>query len=163
MSATLDPAATTRETLIEDVLAQIDVLSAHRRRAICSQPLHREVSLPQLHVLMLLQERGRMMVSELAGDLHISMPSASSIVDRMEENGLVERTRDAADRRVVYVEITERGGALVEEMMGVKRETVKGLLGAMSDQELGDLLRGIEALHRVLSRLGGAGAGQAEG
>jgi len=151
----LEPLPRTRETLIEEALARIDALSARRRRMLCEQPLHRDVSLPQLYVLMLLQERGRMMVSELSGELHISMPSASSIVDRIEENGLVERTRDDIDRRVVHVELTERGRALVEEIMGLKREAVQGLLGAMTDEELTDVVRGAEALERALTRLGG--------
>jgi DNA-binding MarR family transcriptional regulator len=150
-----DPQLESREALIEEALERIDALAAHRRRAMCEQPLHREVSLPQLHVLMLLQERGRMMVSELAGLLRISMPSASSIVDRIEENGLVERTRDAADRRVVYVEITDRGRALAEDLMGLKRETMQRLFGAMTDEELGDMVRGMAALERALGRMHG--------
>jgi DNA-binding MarR family transcriptional regulator len=156
MSATLEHASPTREALIEELLAAVDDLAARRRRAICEQPLHREVSLPQLHVLMMLQERGRMMVSELAGLLHISMPSTSSIVDRVEENGLVERTRDAADRRVVYVEITDRGRALVEEMMGLKQESMQRLFDAMTDDELQDVVRGVKAVHAVLRRIEGS-------
>jgi DNA-binding MarR family transcriptional regulator len=153
MSATLEPARLTRKELIEEALDRIDELSARRRRAICEQPLHREVSLPQLHVLMTLQERGRMMVSELAGLLRISLPSASSIVDRIEENRLVERTRHAADRRVVYVAITDRGREVVEELMGLKRETLHRLFAAMTDDEILDVSRGIAALQRALARI----------
>jgi DNA-binding MarR family transcriptional regulator len=156
MSATLKSPRPTREALIEELLAAVDDLAARRRRAICEQPLHREVSLPQLHVLMMLQERGRMMVSELAGLLHISMPSASSIVDRVEENGLVLRTRDAADRRVVYVEVTDRGRALVEELMGLKQESMQRLFGAMTEEELGDIVRGLQAVRATLQRIEGS-------
>jgi DNA-binding MarR family transcriptional regulator len=156
MSATLKSPRPTREALIEELLAAVDDLAARRRRAICEQPLHREVSLPQLHVLMMLQERGRMMVSELAGLLHISMPSASSIVDRVEENGLVLRTRDAADRRVVYVEVTDRGRGLVEELMGLKQESMQRLFGAMTDEELRDIVRGLQAVRATLQRIEGS-------
>lgn len=142
-----------RQELIEEVLAEIDGLMAARRHAFCSHPLHREISLPQLHLLMALQERGPLTVSALAHLLAISAPSASTIVDRVEEHGLVQRERDAEDRRVVHVQISARGRTLVEEMMGLKREQLGRLLGAMTERELEDLLQGIRAVVHALGRL----------
>src|SRR5947209_7798484 len=132
------------EALVEEALARIHGLMSHQRRAFCSQPLHREVSLPQLHILMMLQEQGRMMVSELANALCISTPSASSIVDRMEEHGLVQRTRDVADRRVVHVEISDHGRSVVEEMGGVRRDQLQALFRTMTDVELRHVICGVD-------------------
>jgi DNA-binding MarR family transcriptional regulator len=124
----------------------------YRMRSFCSNPLHREISLPQLHVLITLQERHAMTVSELANLLGISMPSTSSIVDRMEERGLVHRTRDTEDRRVVTVEISARGSELAEEFMGLKREKIMGIFAAMTDEELENVVRGINSISSALDR-----------
>lgn len=142
-----------KSELIEEAVAQIEALMSYRRRAFCDQPLTREVSLPQLHVLMRLQEDGPTMVSELAHALGTSIPSASSIVDRMVEHGLVDRVRNEIDRRVVHVAISERGRAVVEEFGGPKRVQLQRLLGTMSARELHDVIRGVEALCHGLERL----------
>jgi len=144
---------TSRDTLIAQAVAHIDALGAHRRRAICAQPRHRQVSMPQLYILMTLQERGAMTVSELAHLLSVSAPSASSILDRMEEHGLVERVRDDVDRRVVHVGIAQPGRRMMEEMMGLKLEQLQRLLDSMTDSELEHVVMGAAAMERALSRV----------
>lgn len=140
------------DVLIEEAMAQIGRLFSYRRRAFCAQPLSREVSLPQVHLLMTLQERGPTTISALAHLLGISAPSASAIVDRLEEHDLALRERDAEDRRVVHVRITEHGRTLVAELMGMKREQVQRLLDAMTAQELSDVIKGIAAVCNALDR-----------
>lgn len=135
-----------------EALAQLDVLMSYQRRSFCARPIHRELSLPQLYILITLQESGAMTVSALANLLQISTPSASSIIDRMEEHGLVERTRDQEDRRVVHVALSNRGYCIVDELAGMKREQMQRLLSTMSDSELHDVARGMDALARGLAR-----------
>lgn len=142
---------TPRDTLIDQAVAQFNALGAHRRRAICAQPRHRHMSMPQFYILMTLQERGAMTISELAHLLSVSAPSASSILDRMEEHELVERLRDDVDRRVVHVGITEPGSRLMEEVMGLKREQMQRLLDSMTDSELEHVVEGAAAVERALS------------
>ncbi|MDQ2745369.1 MAG: MarR family transcriptional regulator [Chloroflexota bacterium] len=143
---------TSHDTLIDQAVVQINALAAHRRRAICAEPRRRQVSMPQVYILMTLQERGAMTVSELAHLLSVSAPSASSILDRMEEHGLIERVRDAIDRRVVHVGITEPGSRLMEEVMGLKREQMQRLLDSMTDRELEHVVEGAAAVERALRR-----------
>jgi DNA-binding MarR family transcriptional regulator len=98
---------------------------------------------------MRLQDYGPTMVSELAHSLAISIPSASSIVDRMEEHGLVERMRNEIDRRVVHVAITDRGRTVAEEFHGPKQTMLQGLLARMTDEELKHVALAVEAVLRV--------------
>jgi DNA-binding MarR family transcriptional regulator len=142
-------------------MKQIEALLSFRRRAFCEQPLTREVSLPQLHVLMRLVEIGPTTVSDLAHSLTISSPSASAILDRMEEHGLIERVRDAADRRVVRVAASARGRVIVQEFGGPKQAQLQSLLGTMTDEELSDVVRAAEALRRALGRMGQPGTVEA--
>ncbi|HEX6508293.1 MAG TPA: MarR family transcriptional regulator [Chloroflexota bacterium] len=143
-----------RELLIDEARSQIEALLSYRRRAFCAQPLTRDVSLPQLHILMRLAELGPTSVSELAHSMSISTPSASSILDRIEEHGLVERVRDVVDRRVVHVLITERGRTVVNEFGGPKREQLQHLLGSMTEEELQSVVRAVEAVRRVVEGSG---------
>lgn len=142
---------------MERVLSQMGGLRTLRSQSFCAQPLHRDVSLPQLHILVTLHEQGSMAVSGMAQLFGTSLPSASSIVDRMEERGLVSRSRDAVDRRVVSVEITDRGRQVAEEFVGLKRDQAQRILNAMTDDELTQVVEGLDALHLALARIGEAG------
>lgn len=144
-----------RRRLAAQIIDQVEELRDNRIHAICSHPLHRDLSLPQLHILIQLSERGSMMVSELANLFQISPPSASAMLDRMEERGLVERIRDHEDRRVVRVQATERGRSTAEDFVGPKRDQMSRLLAVMSDAQLRDFNRGIAAVRQALAVLDG--------
>jgi DNA-binding MarR family transcriptional regulator len=142
-----------RDALMGTALQQLEGLMSVQRRAFCSHLPQREVSLPQLHVLMVLQQDGPMTVSELAQLLHVSAPSASALLDRMEERSLVQRVRDLTDRRVVHVEMSEHGRSVVEELTWLKQDQLQRLLGAMTEDELRDLIGGVAAVRAALSRV----------
>ena len=67
------------------------------------------ISMAQLNILYTLQRTGEMPMSRLADVLNVSVSNATGLVDRMEERGLIERTRVPEDRRVVLVRITDGG------------------------------------------------------
>jgi len=143
-----------REDLIREAMAGINGLASYQRRAISSSHTHfRDISRPQTYLLMILQERGPQTVSELADLLAVSAPSASSLLDRLEERGLVQRTRDAADRRVVHVEVTEGGRTLLDEMAGVKRDHIQRLLSLMDEDDLHAIIGGLDALQRAFEKM----------
>ncbi|MCO5972741.1 MarR family winged helix-turn-helix transcriptional regulator [Actinoallomurus soli] len=65
-------------------------------------------------------------------------------IDRLAAKGLVERVPDEQDRRSVRVRLTERGRALVDEVVGLHVANEARLLASLSPDrrmELADLLR----------------------
>ena len=92
-----------------------DILIAIRRitRAIDlhSKKLVKSTGLtaPQLVVLQSIRKEGRAKPSQIARDVILSQATITSIVDRLEKAGYVERIREPSDRRVVYVHLTEAG------------------------------------------------------
>lgn len=136
--------------LLDEVMNQVDELMSYQRRAFCAHGPHRELSLPQLFLLLTLHERGTLTVSALAELLGVTAPSASTLIDRMEERGLLARERDVDDRRVVHVSITEAGHSLLDEMVGMKRDRVRQVLSRMNMKELQHVVGAVEALRRVL-------------
>jgi DNA-binding MarR family transcriptional regulator len=136
--------------LLDQVMDQVEVLMSYQRRAFCAQGPHRELSLPQLFLLITLHERGTLSVSTLADLLGVTAPSASALIDRMEERGWVARDRDMADRRVVHVSITEAGHSLLDDMVGMKRDRMRQVLSQMDADELGHVAGAVAGLRRVL-------------
>jgi len=70
---------------------------------------------PQLVVLRLLGQRGPMKPSEIAIQVALSQATITGIVDRLTARQLVTRERNAKDRRLVTVTITEAGRALTQQ------------------------------------------------
>jgi DNA-binding MarR family transcriptional regulator len=87
-------------------------------------------------------------VGELGRRLGISEPAASLLVDRLEERGLARRERDAQDRRRILVTATPAAEELAARLREGREGTLLAWLGALSDDELGGLTRGLRALLR---------------
>src|SRR5690554_2208580 len=68
------------------------------------------ISGPQYNVLRILRGHGRALPSlEIAAQMVTRVPDITRLVDRLEAAGLVERHRTPEDRRVVLVQITQKG------------------------------------------------------
>jgi len=107
---------------------------------------HGSLSLIHLNVLTLLEVEGPLSMSKLAEALDVSVASATGIVDRMEQRGLVERRHDLADRRVVVVHPAPGGAKVFEDIDEYRRRGLAMLLTKLSDAELLGLLAGHRAL-----------------
>lgn len=94
---------------------------------------------PQLWAMRVLEKKGLLSVGELAELMYLHISTVSVLVDRLEEHGLVERRRTAADRRVVQIQLTPDG---------------KKLLKKAPEPAQGKLLHGLEKLdRRTLNRI----------
>jgi DNA-binding MarR family transcriptional regulator len=111
-----------------------------RLRCAGSQRLVRlGVSMTHFHVLTLLRHHDAMPMGRLAELLGTSMSSATGIIDRMEERGLVERVRPGGDRRVVLVKPTQTGIDLVDDAELLKNKVVDAALARLADDQLARL------------------------
>jgi DNA-binding MarR family transcriptional regulator len=54
---------------------------------------------------------------ELAERMDIKESTVARLLDRMEEEGLIERTNSSEDRRVKYIKLTEKGTERIEELL----------------------------------------------
>lgn len=91
---------------------------------------------------------------ELARRLDIGKATIGQTLNRLERNGLIERQRQTADRRVILIHLTERGRALrgpLEQAALEQRIMIRDLLGAEAVDAMSELMG--QAIKR-LSRLG---------
>jgi len=75
-----------------------------------------ELSMAQVQMLMTLHTREESTISNLAEQLKVSPPSASCMVDRLEDKGLLYRERSTEDRRKVVVRLSEPAATQVKRM-----------------------------------------------
>jgi DNA-binding MarR family transcriptional regulator len=106
---------------------------------------------PQLWAIKTIAQEAPIMVSEVARSMYLHPATVVGILDRLEKQGLVARIRSTEDRRVVRVELTGQGRALVRKAP----EVAQGLLVAGLEKLGTDKLKNIaQALDQMTGILG---------
>ena len=108
-----------------------------------------DLSMGQLKAMMALGLQGPLPVGSLGRTLGISEPAASLLVDRLEEEGLVHRDQDAADRRRTLVTPTPEALERIERFRHGRTERALEWVDALADDDLAALSRGLTALAEV--------------
>ena len=63
------------------------------------------------------RETGRgVKISELSRMMQVTSPTITQLANSLEARGLVERSTASDDRRVIYVQLTEAGGAVLKQV-----------------------------------------------
>jgi DNA-binding MarR family transcriptional regulator len=104
----------------------------------------------QASVLSTLDRHGPMTMSQVADHETISKPSATGIVGRLVDKGLVFRSVDAGDRRTIIVEITSEGRELIERRRRERTAYLTRRVESLSDQDHHVLERAIELLENMI-------------
>lgn len=114
----------------------------------------REMNLtgPQGILMGTLAHHGEMKVSELSEKLGLSNSTVSGILDRLENQGFVERTRSKEDRRVVYVKVTDEFKKHSLKHFEEINKIVEQMMDKATPEELEIILKGMNTLEEVIDR-----------
>jgi len=104
-------------------------------------------TLPRFDVMAALRRADdALTMSELSRRLLVSNGNTTTVVDRLELDGLVTRTPSATDRRVVHVALTGAGRRHFDELAAQHEDRLDSLFGGVSAAE-------VDALEELLQRL----------
>ena len=118
------------------------------RRAI----LPKEMSLTQALALNTLRDLGPQRVTDLAQLEGVRQPTCTGLVNAMEAEGWVQRCVDEADKRVVLVELTEAGYAVLDSMSDARAAVLDRYLGVLSESDRDTLAAALPGLSRLIER-----------
>jgi DNA-binding MarR family transcriptional regulator len=104
------------------------------------------ITTEQWRVLSCIKSRGPLRPTDIASMLERSPNSMSMIVDRMVKAGLVRRTRDRKDRRVVFVSMTDKGREAVEPAIPAGWEFMHKVVSPLSYDDQRALVSTLETL-----------------
>ncbi len=131
--------------LIKQVMGSI-------KRSMGKQFEEMNVTGPQGMLVGTLIHHGEMKISDLSENLGLSNSTVSGIVDRLENQGLVERTRSTEDRRVVYVNITPEFKKNAKEHFKEFEKKFESMMSKATAEELDTILKGLATLKEVIDR-----------
>ena len=103
-------------------LVCFDLYAASRAVTAAYRPILSRLGLtyPQYLVMMVTGARGELTIKALAEALHLDHATLTPLLRRLEQHGLLTRTRSAQDERVVLVRLTDQGEAVRAEFDDVQ-------------------------------------------
>lgn len=95
----------------------------------------------QFMILKTLHKSGPQKATDLAGVIQMTPGAITGASDKLVMEGYAERKGAQGDRRVVYLEITEKGRQLVESMLEAHKRITEKFFEGLSDEEIDHLVR----------------------
>ncbi len=112
----------------------------------CEQRGAGVVNFLQMHALMIVSEQKGITMKELANSLHVSSPSATSLVNRLVKLRWVGRRRDPDNRKLVRLRILPVGSSMLRSKFRERQKVVRELFRLLSVDEQNTLA----AIHEKL-------------
>ncbi|AEI46209.1 MarR family winged helix-turn-helix transcriptional regulator [Paenibacillus mucilaginosus] len=91
---------------------------------------------PQANLLLHMEDRGPLSMSALTEFLGVTSGAATFMCDKLVEKGLIERARQAGDRRVVSLQLTGEGLRTTAAIRELKRTFGARLFDGVTEEEL---------------------------
>lgn len=104
----------------------------------------------QHYTLRYINQVGSCTSSELAEVFDVKKSAITAMITRMWEKGLIQRTRDENDRRVVYLTLTEKGNELYAKTEEKIHKLVESLITRFDQAEIQQFIETFEKLNKVL-------------
>ncbi|MFC7376760.1 MULTISPECIES: MarR family winged helix-turn-helix transcriptional regulator [unclassified Brachybacterium] len=101
-------------------------------------------------VVATIDRHGPLRLSEIADRERVSRPTATTVIKRLEEEGLVQRELDPDDSRSSLVSITDQGSAQLAQWRTQLADGVGTLLDPLPAEDLDALDRAAEILARIV-------------
>lgn len=159
-TASLDGKGTMRETdrqeLTERFLAVAEFINrqTHFHRLDAWEELG--MTIPQLRTLVLLEQMEPMRMGSISTHLDRALSATTTVVDRLVEKGLVARSSDPDDRRVVLCELTELGRSTIDRLWRVGTDRIEMIMDVLEPEQIETVLSALDLLLRAEGELGEA-------
>ena len=136
--------------------SQKDIIHSIRRLMQGAELYNKEInkkyniSAAQVNCLLALNENGPLPPSQIAKIIMVNSSTVTSIIDRLEQKGLVARQRISQDRRIITVQLTESGKTLAENAPSPIQQKIIDGLKRLSPQEIEHIVNALNMLINML-------------
>lgn len=111
-----------------------------------------KITLPQFLLLEFLQNEGGSKMTDVARFINVTTAALTGIVDRLVRDGYLVRGYDPADRRIIRVNLTAKGNALIKKIDEQRREIVIDIFGKIPEPDRRDYLRILLKVKEILQK-----------
>ena len=100
-----------------------------------------QVTTHQFEALWCIKKSKQAHMREIADHFSTTMPTATSLIDKLILAKLVRRRNDIKDRRIVKISLTGRGEHMLKDMARHRERKISKMLSYLSEKDKKDLLR----------------------
>jgi len=108
------------------------------------------ITAQQFRVLKLIG-REPVTVGDLSSRSNAKAPAMTRLLRRLETKGWVAKSQDPGDRRVVWMELTDEGRAVMEKLARNREKVIQDMFNKLSAQEQKQIIDGIRLILKSLS------------
>ncbi|MCY6356448.1 MarR family transcriptional regulator [Clostridium sp. ZS2-4] len=106
--------------------------------------------MPQITFMKTLNRHNTMKISEISTEMSLANSTVSGIADRLEKQNIIKRLRSKEDKRIVNIELTDKGKTIVEEFRGTINEYFEDIFDKCDETQMNAIIEGLEMIKRVL-------------
>ncbi len=117
--------------------------------------ISKSCDIPQSHmrVLFILKWHEKQTMSQIAKFLGISKPNLTPIIDRLIEEGYVERSENKKDRRTLLISLKDKGIGYLESLNDKVKQHTREKLEHLSEEDLASLHMYSEKIIEIVEKL----------
>lgn len=104
-------------------------------------------------IMTVLNENGMMPISEVGKKLFISTPNMTKLLNKLIEEDMIDRIPDKNDRRIINIDLTEKGHSYLDDNFKKMKNSLKELLSTLSDDKIDKLYDSLENLKNILNEV----------
>lgn len=110
------------------------------------------LNITEFSVLELLFHKGQQTTQGIKEKILIASSSTTYVIDQLEKKNYVTRHVSEKDKRVTFVQISEKGKTLMEDIFPQHAETIENCFSHLEKEELEQLLKLLAKVNRQLDK-----------
>jgi DNA-binding MarR family transcriptional regulator len=115
--------------------------------------IEEDLTVDQHYIIRYIQNSKECTSSELAEAFDVNKSAITAIINRLADRGLIERTRDENDRRVVYLTLSDKGMDLHHKTQEKIHLLVESFITQFDESEITAFINTYEKLAQILTTM----------
>ncbi|QCK14594.1 MarR family winged helix-turn-helix transcriptional regulator [Mangrovivirga cuniculi] len=109
------------------------------------------ITYPQYLVLLVLWEKDNISIKQISSKLILETNTLTPLLKRMENSGLITRSRSEEDERTVYIKLSSKGKKLKERAQSIPSKLIEQL--SSEDISVSEILQMKETLCLLIDKI----------
>jgi DNA-binding MarR family transcriptional regulator len=141
-----------KKQIISGLWRNLMDMNRQLKQTLCLMSEETNISTSSVAVIFHLEHNKMVKMNDIAEYLSITVGAATSLIDKLEEQGWIERVRSLEDRRIIYVQLTPSG---MDKMLKLReRFSDQALLvfGEVPEEKLQQLELEVRTMEKYLAQ-----------
>ena len=139
-----------KKETVEEMIELQRRVDRDRRQYELNAWMHLNLSIGQLKSLFFISNRGTTSLGKLAEALRVTPTNTTGIVDRLMKRGLITRTENPEDRRMLMLRTTPLGDELIGELRQKRKEHMIELFTRLTDEEAAAVTKSLKIMVKAI-------------